>query len=64
MLSQDNRLGHSVDVPVDIKVNDDGFVDALLTDKAIAYKSIVTAEVPLSDGTYITLTDYSSAGKL
>ena len=39
MLSQDNRLGHSVDVPVDIKVNDDGFVDALLTDKAIAYKS-------------------------
>ena len=38
--------------------------NALLTDKAIAYKSIVTAEVPLSDGTYITLTDYSSAGKL
>ena len=64
MLAQENRLGYSVDNEVDIKVGDDGYVDVLLTEKDIPYKCVVKAEVPLSNGEYMTVTDYSSAGKL
>ena len=27
MLAQDSRLGYSVETPISVKVNDDGFVD-------------------------------------
>lgn len=64
MLAQENRLGYSVDIPVSIKVNDDGYVDASLTEKEIPYNCIVKMQVPLTNGSYMTLTDYSSSGKL
>jgi len=64
MLAQENRLGYSVDEPVEIKVDNEGYVDLRLTEKEIAYKSIVKAEVPLLNGEYMTVTDYASAGKL
>ena len=65
VLAQENRLGYNVDEPVNIKVNDDGCVDAVLSENGIApYKNIVEVAVPLSNGKYMTLTDYSSAGKL
>lgn len=64
MLAQENRLGYSVDDAVDIKVNDDRYVDVLLTDKDVPYNCVVKADVPLSNGEYMTLTDYSSTGKL
>lgn len=64
MLAQENRLGYSVDDAVDIKVGDDGYVDVLLTDKDVPYNCVVKADVPLSNGEYMTVTDYSSAGKL
>ena len=63
MLAQDNRLGYSVDDAVEIKVNEDGFVDIKDTDD-VPYEYIVKAEVPLKDGTFMKVTDYSSAGKL
>lgn len=65
MLAQENRLGYSVDDPVEIAVNDDGYVDVTFpeTDKA-PYPHILEVEVPLTDGTKMTVTDYSSAGKL
>lgn len=63
MLAQDNRLGYSVDDAVEVKVNEDGYVDIKDTDD-VPYEYIVKAEVPLKDGTFMKVTDYSSAGKL
>ena len=65
MLAQENRLGYSVDEPVDISVGADGYVDVTLpqTDTA-PYPHIVEACVPLKNGASITVTDYASAGKL
>ena len=63
ILAQENRLGYSVDEPVDIVV-EDGYVDALLPSEDTApYEHIVDVTVPLEDGRRMTLTDYSSAGK-
>lgn len=64
MLAQENRLGYSVDDAVTVKVDDDGYVDVLLTEKNIPYSAVVKAEVPLANGSYMTVTDYASAGKL
>ncbi len=64
MLAQDNRLGYSVDDAQSI-VTKDGYVDAVVCDdKQIAFDAILKMELPLSDGSYMTVTDYSSAGKL
>jgi len=65
MLAQDNRLGYSVDNPVSVKVEKDGYVDVKLSDdNTVPYKSILKAEVPLENGKTMLVTDYSSAGKL
>ena len=64
MLAQENRLGYSVDEPVDIAVNPDGYVDAELCENLSPYKCILEAKVPLSDGSTMLVTDYASAGKL
>ncbi|MBR5587124.1 MAG: glycoside hydrolase family 127 protein [Clostridia bacterium] len=63
MLAMENRLGYSVDDAIDVKI-ENGFVDAKLTDKEIPFDAIVKAEIPLTDGKTITVTDYASAGKL
>ena len=64
MLAQDNRLGYSVDDAVLVDVNWDGYVDVSLSDEKAPYESIVYANVPLVDGEFMKMTDYSSAGKL
>ena len=64
MLAQENRLGYSVDDAIEIKVNPDGYVDITLTEKEIPYNCIVKADIPLLNGQNMTVTDYSSAGKL
>ena len=64
MLAQENRLGYDVDEPVEIKVRNDGYVDVMLTEKDIPFDCLVKAEVPLSNGEYMTVTDYASSGKL
>lgn len=64
MFAQDNRLGYSVDDPIEVKVNADGYVDIKEDSGNVPYEYIVKAEIPLTDGRYITVTDYSSAGKL
>ncbi|MBP3704492.1 MAG: glycoside hydrolase family 127 protein [Clostridia bacterium] len=65
MLAQENRLGYSVDDPIEVAVNADGIVDAALpeTDSA-PYPHLLEMRIPLTDGTYQTVTDYASAGKL
>ena len=64
MLAQENRLGYSVDTPISIKVNADGYVDVTFPEKEIApYEHILEVCVPLDDGTQMHVTDYASAGK-
>lgn len=65
VLAQENRLGYSVDEPVDILVGADGYVDVTFPEKEIApYEHILEVEVPLVDGSKMHVTDYASAGKL
>ncbi len=62
VLAQDNRLGYSVDDPVEIAVNG-GYADVVLTENKATYPNMVEAEVLLTDGTKLLVTDYASAGK-
>jgi hypothetical protein len=65
VLAQENRLGYSVDDPVTLLVNRDGYVDAQLPEKEIApYPHMIEVAVPLADGGFMHMTDYASAGKL
>lgn len=65
MLAQDSRLGYSVDEAVSIRVNSDGYVDAVVNkEKEAPYESILVTDIPLTNGDFMTVTDYSSAGKL
>jgi hypothetical protein len=64
MLAQENRLGYSVDDPVEIDVSPDGYVEVSFPENTKApYDNIIELEVPLTDGTKMTVTDYASAGK-
>lgn len=65
ILAQENRLGYSVDEPVDIRVDADGFVEVSFPEKEIApYEHILELTIPLESGGRIHVTDYASAGKL
>ena len=65
MLAQENRLGYSVDDPIDVLVNPDGTVDVKFPESDIApYPHIIEMELPLENGEFIRVTDYASAGKL
>ena len=65
ILAQEARLGYNVNDPVNIAINDDGYVDVEELDKDIApYKHIVEVCVPLVNGRKMRVTDYSSTGKL
>ena len=64
MLAQENRLGYSVDDPIEVEVNPDGYVDVKICEGLSPYKCILEAKVPLSDGKEMLVTDYASAGKL
>ncbi len=65
MLAQENRLGYSVDTPVEIEVGEDGYVDVTFPESDTApYPHILEVNVPLENGNTMTVTDYASAGKL
>lgn len=65
ILAQENRLGYSVDDPVEIAISDDDYVDVKIPENDIApYEHIVEVQVPLKDGSFMSVTDYASAGKL
>ena len=65
MLAQENRLGYSVDDPIDVKINRDETVDAIFpAAPKNVYDSLLEMQIPLADGSYMTVTDYGSAGKL
>ena len=62
MLAQDERLGYSVDTPIDVLRDGDGGVLASVTENSL-FPTLVTVSLPLVGGGEITLTDYASAGK-
>ena len=65
MLAQDSRLGYSILKPMDIVVGADGYVDVFLSKKKVApFDTIVEVGIPISNGSYIPVVDYASAGKL
>ena len=63
MLAQENRLGYSVDEPISVIVNADGYVDVEKTDAEAPYECLLKLCVPLDDGSKMMVTDYASAGK-
>lgn len=64
-LAQDSRNGYSVDVPADIRIEENGYVDVVVPEEDnVPYPHIVGVDVPLKNGTYMAVTDYASAGKL
>ena len=65
ILAQDSRLGYRLDEPIDIKVGADGFVDAKKPSVTkVPYANIIELSIPLTNGKYMLVTDYASAGKL
>jgi len=65
MLAQENRLGYSVDDPIEVKINANEIVDAIFpAQPKNAYDCLLEMQIPLTDGSYMTVTDYGSAGKL
>ena len=65
VLAQDNRLGYSVDTPVTVKEDAQGYAEVTLADeKKAPYRNILEAEVFLENGEKMRVTDYASAGKL
>ena len=65
ILAQENRLGYNVDEPVDLLVEEEGYVNVVLPENDIApYEHLLEVEVPLADGRSMRVTDYASAGKL
>jgi hypothetical protein len=64
MLAQENRLGYSVDTPITVAVDEDGYVDVELTSGKAPYEAVLEAYVPLANGKKMLVTDYGSAGKL
>lgn len=63
MLAQDSRLGYDPEEPISVKVDSNGYV-ATLPARASEYSNILAVNIPLTDGSYMKATDYSSAGKL
>ncbi len=64
ILAQENRLGYSVDDPIEIKVDDEGIVNTVQPDIDTApYEHIIELKVPLENSKEMTVTDYASAGK-
>ena len=65
ILAQENRLGYSVEDPIDIEIMDDGYVDVIMPKSDIApYEHIIKVHVPLKGRKSSAVTDYASAGKL
>ena len=62
VLARDARLGEKIDSIVDIAEDEYGFVQAIPSSTA-TFETNMEYKIPMKDGTYITVIDYSSAGK-
>ncbi len=64
VLAQENRLGYSVDEPVEISMEKDLVNAVFATEEIAPYPHILEMEIPLTNGMHMHVTDYASAGKL
>ena len=48
-LTQENRLGYSVDDPISVAVNENGFVIAAHSNKETPYPCIIKMDLPLTN---------------
>lgn len=62
VLARDERYDENIDDKVQIKIEPNGTVKGKLV-KTNAFKAIGEYQIPLKNGGYITMCDYSSAGK-
>lgn len=60
MLAQDEALGYSTAAPISVKT-ENGYVNTEIDNST--EKVLVNARIPLADGSYLPVIDYSSAGK-
>lgn len=59
----DSALGWEPDEPVELVIREDFSIAAEVSEKAPPFKCQVMIDVPLKDGSRLTLVDYGSAGK-
>lgn len=65
VLAVESRLGVDVGKPLDIAVDNSGYVAAVFPETDIApYEHIIELSIPTNDGGHFRVTDYASAGKL
>ena len=62
MLCEDEELGYSLDTPISVAQDDEGFVKVKASENDVI-DSMISVSAPLSEGGEITLVDYASAGK-
>ena len=63
ILAQDNRLGYSVDEPVEIETDGQDTVKASVNEN-VGFPHILALDIRLKNGEKMTTLDYASAGKL
>lgn len=64
ILAQENRLGYSVDDPVHLSIDENGYAKVRKPkEKKAPYDNLIELAVLLEDGKEMHVTDYASAGK-
>lgn len=63
IMAIDEQLGNDVNEPVDVDINENGYVNCVKCSDKIHCKNIVALRVPEKDGKSFTVIDYASAGK-
>lgn len=65
ILAQDGRMKYDINKPIHPIIDSENCVNATAVEKdTVPFKHIVAVEIPLEDGSDITLADYSSCGKI
>lgn len=59
----DEQLGNDASEPIDVDVNEDGYIDCVKSSDKMPCKHIVALRVPQKNGKSFTVIDYASAGK-
>ena len=64
VFAQDSYLGYSVDEPITVLAEENDTVNVIIPEKdTTPFNHLIEAQVPLANGTMMTVIDYASAGK-
>lgn len=63
MLAQDSRLGHPLEQPAGLRIDEEDCVSGEVI-RVDTYPNMIALRLPKTDGSTLTVTDYASAGKL